>query len=272
MPKTKPAITPANIETLAKYLQQNGFSGNIPQNNRAKNWAAIKKLLKRDPFYTFGIKRVHLAAEKHEITAVQVRDILVKSSGLNVKRFNFLGPGYFDPNKSAEALLRAWERIETAAEAGGHIIFATGHPGAMVGLLQILADAAKERGAHVSRLRHGLPVQEHHFEKEKRHYLDQIGDVFVPSDNCSAWHSHSASYGEMVLRQFDVDLLVGDHGFVGAAINEGVSCIGFYDTDDPAIPLAASLGMPVIGVPLNDNRYNADSAALGRYLVEHHAA
>jgi hypothetical protein len=246
---------------LEKYLTEHGFSGSIPLNGRSKNYHAIKQLVAGDAFYTFGIKEIAKQAKQGLILRNDVRRILVDASGLTVNRFRWLGPGYFDPAKSAAALLAARDRLQLAAERRQRVAFATGHPGAMVGFYSVLADWAARRGARLVTIDEPIVVS-------RAYCLDMIGPVFAASDNASNWHTHETRYMEALLDRQKVDLVVGDHGFVGGALNHDIECIGFYDTDDPALPLAQSLGLPILSVPINDNCYNLSGSQLARLLLE----
>ena len=251
----------AKLKELEDYLRYHGFSGDIPQNSGHKNWMVIKKLMKGHPFYTFGIKRVEQAIKHHEISAAEIRDYQVAASGITIQRFRRHGPGHFNSRLVAERLLEALVDIQKRAKAGQTIIFATGHPGAMVGLLDELAAWANSLGAKLVRIDRPLTV-------DGRIKLDMLGRVLVASDGCSAIHTHDAQFMEALLKLQSADFVVADHGFAGAALNRQVPTIGFYDTDDPGLPLAEALGCPVLAVPFNDNNYNTSGAALGRYLIE----
>jgi hypothetical protein len=246
---------------LADYLVEHGFAGNITINEGPKNWRAIKKLIKKEDFYTFGISEINREIKAKHLTAASVRDILIEASGLDLKRFSLKSSGYFDPHKSATAIVEGLKVLRQAAIANQRLVFATGHPGAMVGLLTELANWSTSLGGNILLLDEVIPVK-------KPYVLDRIGPVMIPSDGCSAWHSHDTMFMQAFLRRQPVDLLVGDHGFVGEALNQNIPSIGFYDTDDPAMPLAQALGLPVRAIPLNDNKPNINSAALGRYLIE----
>lgn len=255
--------TPAKsqVKELEEYLLKHGFSGDIPQNSGHKNWLVIKKLMKNEAFYTFGIKRVEEAVRQHEVNAKGIREIMIKASGISIQRFRRHGPGHFGSALVSERLLEALGEIATQAKAEQTMAFATGHPGAMVGFMNELAAWAESLGAKIV-------TSEYSIEVNGRFQLDQLGQVFVASDNCSAIHTHEPDYMDALLASQKVDYVVADHGFAAAALNHNIPSIGFYDTDDPAIPLAASLGLPVLGVPINDNCYNADGATLARYLIE----
>ncbi len=142
------------------------------------------------------------------------------------------------------------------------LVFATATPVSMQGFLSALAAWAEGLGARIVR------ISEPRLVKKGNYYLDMIGPVFVPSDNCSAWHSHDPAYLDSLLVDTTVDLVVADHGFAGSALNHQIACVGFYDTNDPALPLAAYLGWQVTAVPMNDNQYNANGLALADFLIK----
>jgi len=250
---------------LEAYLLEHGFSGDIPQNSGHKNWLVIKKLVKNEPFYTFGIKRVEQAVKNHEITAAQTRDIMTKASGITISRFSRRGAGHFDTALVARKLTEAMEEINKRARAEQTMVFATGHPGALVGFMNQLAIWAESLGAKIVTTDRSIQVN-------GRFKLDQLGQVFVASDNCSAIHTHEPDYMDILLKDHQPDFAVADHGFAAAALNRNIPTIGFYDTDDPAIPLAAHFDLPVLGVPINDNCYNSDGATLANYIIERFGA
>lgn len=256
-----PQPTHAKLAAIEKYLVAHGFSGDIALNNGRKNAVVIKRLMRRQPFYTFGITALEHAIRHRQLSSGQVRTILIEASGVDAHRFRRRGPGYLDPAKSAAALAAALAQIAAASRARQQIVFATGHPGAMVGFMIELADWSKRLGGRLVTITGAIPTH-------GQMGLDIIGPVLVPSDGCSAYHSHETIYIDRLLELAHPDLVVADHGFAGGALNHGLATIGFYDTDDPALPVASRLGLPLLAVPLNDNRFNADGAALARFLVK----
>lgn len=250
---------------LVEGLLETGFSGDIPQNSGKKNWQAIKKMIKGQPFYTFGIKRVEQAAKVREITATSVRHTMIKATGISDERFRSSGPGHFDSQTVADRLIEAMNQIYERASQGQTLVFATGHPGSMLGFLDVLANWAEDSGAKIATI-DGPAVVGAEFK------LDMIGKVLVASDGCSVQHTHDAIYMDAYLSTAQADFVVADHGFTGAALNHGLAAIGFYDTDDPAIPVAEALGLPVLAAPFNDNNYNANGRTLALYLIERFTA
>ena len=63
------------------------------------------------------------------------------------------------------------------------------------------------------------------------------------------------------------DLVVADHGWAGAAGQAGLPVVGFADTNDPALFLAAAEGGVDVVVPLDDNVAPADYAPVAAYLL-----
>ena len=60
-----------------------------------------------------------------------------------------------------------------------------------------------------------------------------------------------------------MDLVVADHGFVGAAIAAGIPTVAIMDTNDPALAVVAGRGADVTVIPMDDNRpLNSYVAAL----------
>jgi hypothetical protein len=67
-----------------------------------------------------------------------------------------------------------------------------------------------------------------------------------------------------LLRELDdVDLVVADHGFAGAAVAAGIPTVAIMDTNDPALAVVARRGADLTVVPMDDNRpLNSYASAL----------
>jgi hypothetical protein len=71
-----------------------------------------------------------------------------------------------------------------------------------------------------------------------------IGGVDCVFDEASILHTHRSVYMEAMLddlklRQDCPDLVIGDHGMAGAAIERGISTLSIADVNDHALTLAA---------------------------------
>ena len=73
-------------------------------------------------------------------------------------------------------------------------------------------------------------------------------------------HTHLPDYMEAMLDDLaddPPDLVVGDHGFAGAAIEAGIATLSIADVNDPALPLAQARGR-TDGVLLIDDGLQPD--------------
>jgi hypothetical protein len=81
-------------------------------------------------------------------------------------------------------------------------------------------------------------------------YLDGLAMLL---DGSRARHTHS---GEAMVRMLDLerpDLVFGDHGFAGAAIERGVEAVAIADVNDPALLVARAQGRCGPVIVMDDN-------------------
>ncbi len=82
-----------------------------------------------------------------------------------------------------------------------------------------------------------------------------IGEVGCLADWGTLRHTHSPEAMEALLETTSwPDLVLGDHGFAGAAIERGIPTIAVMDINDPALAIAASERRDVVVIPMDDNR------------------
>jgi hypothetical protein len=113
------------------------------------------------------------------------------------------------------------------------------------------ADALRERGATIVRLGDGEAFEGYHGGAEVRYVCD-VACVSIGGDLA---HTHSARPMEGMLGGgLRPDLVVGDHGFAGAALVRGIDALGVVDTNDPALVLAWVRGLPLSPILCDDNR------------------
>jgi hypothetical protein len=73
---------------------------------------------------------------------------------------------------------------------------------------------------------------------------------------------------ELVLDQAgEVDLVVGDHGWAGAAAERGIDVVSIADVNDPALPMAKAEGRAGVVLPMDDNVLPAHYDPLADHLV-----
>jgi Phosphatase len=178
------------------------------------------------------------------------------------------GPTWIDPELLLAELDRAAERLARAAAAGEHVLFATGHPTGLLGPYAQLCAASRRAGAKVSRPADGLAFR----RGEHRRRILYVAGVAVLASVGNLYHTHDAHPMELLLDQAsEVDLVVGDHGWAGAAAERGIDVIGVADINDPALPMAKAEGRAGIVLGMDDNVLPAAYDPVTDYLIDRFA-
>jgi hypothetical protein len=240
------------LEQLADRLSEAGVAGTCTSHGAENNLYKIGLLLELDESNTFGME-----ALLQDVDFDEAYEAVAHQIGNPPDREENPGRGCIDPARTAMGLVEAGERIGAVARSGGRLIFATGHPGAMILYYLRLARWARELGGDV------LTVDTRG-RYERGVSLDWAGSVATLGDGASLFHTHDPEPMRDVLRQTgSVELVVADHGFAGAAISTGVPTVVVMDTNDPAFAVVAGRGADVTVVPMDDNRpLNTYSTAL----------
>ena len=236
----------------AERLLDAGVAGTCTSHGAENNLYKIGLLLEHDASNTFGMEEL-----LRDVGFEEAYDAVTDQIGNPPDREENPGRGCIDPARTAAGLVEAGERIGRVARAGGRLLFATGHPGAMILYYLGLAQWAEELGGEV------VTVQTRG-RYQKGISLDWAGPVGTLGDGASLFHTHDPDPMRDVLGQAGpIDLVVADHGFAGAAIAAGVPTVVVMDTNDPAFAVVAARGADVTVVPMDDNRpLNSYSAAL----------
>ena len=157
-----------------------------------------------------------------------------------------------DPEKTLEGIIAAATRLSDLAGQGGSLLVGTGHPTGVLEHYIRIVDAFVRAGGKISRLR-----EEEDLSPGSRGHSEvrYIGGVGVLADWGTLRHTHSAAPMESLLMARPwPDMVLGDHGFAGAAIARGIPTIAIMDINDHALAIAAAEGKDVTVVPLDDNR------------------
>ena len=157
-----------------------------------------------------------------------------------------------DPEKTLKGIIAAATRLSDLAGQGGSLLVGTGHPTGVLDHYIRIVDAFVRAGGKISRLR-----EEEDLSPGSRGHSEvrYIGGVGVLADWGSLRHTHSPAPMESLLMARPwPDMVLGDHGFAGAAIARGIPTIAIMDINDHALAIAAAEGKDVIVVPLDDNR------------------
>jgi hypothetical protein len=173
-------------------------------------------------------------------------------------------PTWIDPELLLDELDRAAERLWRAAENGERVLFATGHPTGVLALHQQVCTALRNAGAKVSRPGDGTAFRLGELRRQVRY----VQHVAVLASGANLYHTHDPHPMELVLDQADdVDLVVGDHGWAGAAAERGIDVVALADVNDPALPMARAEGRAPVVLPMDDNVLPAYYDPVVDYLI-----
>jgi hypothetical protein len=231
------------MNRYADLLLRAGVAGTNTSHGAENNLLKIRRLLEGEPSQTFGME-VLLASVSFD----EAYEAVTLQTGHPPDAEGTEGRGCIDPARTAAGLVEAGERVRAVAEGGGSFVFATGHPGALLSYYLGLAAWVEELGGEELTAR--TPAR-----YDKNSILDWVGPVGTLGNGASLWHTHDAGPMRDLLRELDdVDLVVADHGFAGAAVAAGIPTVAIMDTNDPALAVVARRGADLTVVPMDDNR------------------
>ncbi len=236
----------------AERLLDAGVAGTCTSHGAENNLYKIGLLLEKDESNTFGMEEL-----LGDVSFGEAYEAVARQIGNPPDMEETAGRGCIDPARTAAGLVEAGGRIGEVAGAGGRLLLATGHPGALILYYLGLARWAEELGGEVVRA-------ETRGRYQKGRSLDWAESVATLGNGASLFHTHDPEPMRDILRQVgQVDLVLADHGFAGAAIAAGISTVAVMDTNDPALAVVAGRGADLTVVPMDDNRpLNAYAAAL----------
>ena len=223
-----------------------GVAGTRTSHGAENNLNKIGLLLEADENNTFGMEDL-----LRGVTFEEAYEAVSHQIGNPPDKEETPGRGCIDPARTAAGLVEAGERLRDVAGSGGRLVFATGHPGALLLYYLELARWAQELGGELASAKaRGLYA--------KGVSLDWAGSVGTLGNGAGLFHTHSPDHMRDVLHELgqeeEVDLVVADHGFAGAAIAAGVPTVAVMDTNDPALAVVAWRGADLTVVPMDDNR------------------
>ena len=231
------------MNQYADALLRAGVAGTNTSHGAENNLLKIRRLLEGEPSQTFGME-VLLASVSFD----EAYEAVTLQTGHPPDAEETEGRGCIDPARTAAGLVEAGERVRAVAESGGSFVFATGHPGALLSYYLGLAAWVEKLGGEELTAR--TPAR-----YDKNSILDWVGPVGTLGNGASLWHTHDAGPMRDLLRELDdVDLVVADHGFAGAAVAAGIPTVAIMDTNDPALAVVARRGADLTVVPMDDNR------------------
>jgi hypothetical protein len=237
-------ITPSEVRAA---LVSAGITGPHQSHGRSSSIKKIQGLLDGDPDKTFGLS----GADRH--SASEILGFMAKLTGCDEDIACLDVDDLIDPDRTIAGLVAAGERLRDHAARGGSLFVATGHPTGVLEMYIRVADAFGRAGGKLS-----CPREEErlHIGRPQSHYeVRYNGNVGCFADWGSLKHTHTSDAMEALLEARPwPHLVLGDHGFAGAAIERGIPTIAIMDINDHALAVAAAEGRDVTIVPLDDNR------------------
>jgi hypothetical protein len=227
------------------------LTGELNRNTPQANRQAIREYIARNDYWTFGADLDELSDLDYD----ELATIMASALGMTDERFASNDQPYIDPDVTAGGILELRHRLEVAAKAGQRVLFATNHPGSMLGFYQVMASHFEALGGKLITLTEPLVAPD-------SRWLDQVGGVVMLSDEGNLMHAHVGNGFIDCVKANDPDIVVADHGFAMDAMNAGKNVIAIFDVDDPALPIVASRTPErVFAFPMNDNQTNIRTTA-----------
>jgi hypothetical protein len=230
---------------LTDHLVRTRIAGRVAT-PRENNLAHYRGLANGDRHYWLGLDLGGRWNDEQDVLAVMADRV-----GVSDDPDHRTGQDTIDPELTVAALDRAAAELGKAAEDGARVLFATGHPGALLDFHGTLAQALGRCGCEIMR------TPQHVYADEG--VIVQFGGVAVYERGASLWHTHSPEPMNAVLDALarvgepPPDLVVADHGWAGAAAQRGLHAVGLADCNDPALFLGEAEGTLAVAVPLDDH-------------------
>ena len=192
-------------------------------------------LLDHDPDKEFG-----LTGLQHGFTLDAILDLVETAAGAPIDRDARTGPVEIRPGPILEASAAAGERLQKAAADGERVVLATGHPVGLAYLYHELAAWLRTNGADVRAPAGGARWRERRLDHDwEVIYWDNVAML---SDTREPRHTHWPFAMHRILEAERPELVFADHGFAGAAIEDGIETISIADVNDPALLVAKAQG------------------------------
>jgi len=240
-------------DELRDHLRASRIAGAVAT-SRENNLGNYERMSCREPLYSFGL-RPH-----GTWTPSDVLELMAERCGVSPDPSHTHGRDSIDPDLTLDRLDAMAARLSSAAVARERVIVATGHPVGLRPTHTAVATALRDAGC---RLLTAVPTWRHPADPAyggttgSVAFVDGVG-VLTDDDGVPV-HTHSPLPMQAVLEELrrlgeaPPDLVVADHGWAGAAAQQGIDSVGFADSNDPALFVGEAEGKVLVCVPLDDN-------------------
>lgn len=245
MPLSLPLPAAPTRDELIEHLVRTRIAGDVAT-PRENNLAHYRSLANGDRHYWLGLELGERWSDEQDVLAVMAERV-----GVSDDPDHRRGQDTIDPELTVGALDRAAAELRKAAESRKRVLFATGHPGALLDLHGTMAMALRVAGCDIVRVPLAVYADDG--------VVVQFGGVAAYERGASLWHTHSPHPMARILdglgrsEEAPPDLVVADHGWAGCAAQYGIDAVGFADCNDPALFLGEAEDTLSVAVPLDDH-------------------
>lgn len=242
-------LAPDDARALRSHLVAAGLAGDV-QTSPGNVLGNCGNVVSGKVDYTFGLSDWRTATEQEVVAAV------AELCGEQATTRDPDGPGWIDPDACVAAIGLHRDRLAAFALEGGRVLLATGHPTGLLPHYEALARALRAAGCQVLKpLDDVKDLMEQGDRKLGIRYLDGVACAFSGGE---LMHTHRSGLMEAMLAELSTrdqlpDLVVGDHGMTGAAVEGGIPALSIVDVNDPALILAQARGRTDGVLPIDDN-------------------
>ncbi|MDQ3679566.1 MAG: phosphatase [Actinomycetota bacterium] len=235
------------MSDLREHLIEARLAGSVAT-TPGNTVANCEKLVAGKPDYTFGL------SDWRSVDVAEVRAVVSGLFGAAAVDGDPDGPGWIDPDATLAAIEGHRAKVADHARARSRVLLATGHPTGLLPHYMTLGRALLDAGCDLlTALDNSWLV-----EVPERRGLRFLGRVACAWTGGDLIHTHRSHYMEAMLDALDEegrwpDLVLGDHGMAGAAIERGIETLGIADVNDPALFLAQARGRTESVMPIDDN-------------------
>lgn len=239
-----PVLSPSE---LRDHLLAAGLAGAVATSPRS-TLQNCGRLIAGQERYTFGLSDWRSADVTEAVEAVRL------CCGGDPSGVPPDGAGWIDPDATMDGIERHRAALAEVAAAGdARVLLATGHPTGLLAHYGAVGRALQSRGVALL-----TPLDDRMLwagEDGRVRGIRFIDGVACVTDGGKLLHTHRSRYMEAMLDALTgrVDLVVGDHGMAGAAIERGIPALSIADVNDPALPLAQARGRTGHVLAIDDN-------------------
>lgn len=236
-------------EALRRHLVASGLAGRVATSPRSTIQNCAKMAAGHDDYH-FGMSDWRTATADDALDAVRALCGVVRTGPDELD-----GPGWIDPELTLLAVERHRRALAALAAAGGaRVLLATGHPTGLLAHYTAVARALQSAGSELL-----TPLDDVFVRHDERgrprgvRFTDGVACLF---DGAALLHTHRSVYMEAMLDALDgrrPDLVVGDHGMAGTAVERGIPALSIADVNDPALPVAQVRGRTDGVLCIDDN-------------------